>query len=889
MTNGCRCSSPPSAPSPPLGADPVYGFVKRVALEIIRRKGDASVLPGLAAMDPAAPLVHALARRGPARAPTLVVAGDVQGAGLFGRLAVAAGALRGVGLFALGLTHPLVKKRLPDTPEKPAAVILPGLPGTSLIQVSSDGKTSRRIWPDAASILQGRFTELAFDPPADRIEAEGPLDAYYGRLARGLSDRFDVHPMGFDWRASIDDTARVVAERIQTAILARNPNRPVHLVGHSMGGVVAMTMLWTCPAVAAALERSGSRPVLLGVPTAGTFEPIDLLLGDKLLLTLLDLLDLPNRREDFLAVLRSFPGLLQLTSDALISSKTQWPAVRDRLALSEFVRDRSAEFWKLRHARIRGDAAPTFALETFYIYGRDQRTIADCQLDVNGKFVVPETRDGDGTVPWTDGLVGNVAKRWWVAATHSRIPALVEPRAVAEILATDDTRRLNDPPPQHKRFYELRGSAADAPIASDRPLRRLPNAEDLLAAAMGDGLSSDDLRDASRAAAARVERHELAVSVVHGSLHTTSNLGRDGSLTPRTLVAHTTRALRAWVLGASQATGPFDPPAISAALVGGDGANPLGPEEIAVALVEAVLRANRALAAEPAARGHVRSLSLFEPYRDIASRAAYALQHCAERTSLEIDPGELSVDEEVRVTEGYFGARPASSGTWDTWSTLTISSTLSVAAPGEPAALRLTVTTGDRAAARFRQRFRLPGALLKRLAGMASARTDDPREASEVCAAGSTRDLRELVRGGSGLLLQLDPRGAAIPWELLLRGTTDDDLEPRDALVRVLQEERQITDLLPATGRTALVVGDPTPGGDAALPGARFEAEGVRARLRAGPGGAWDAEGRDGRTEIHLGGGYWEGAELLDRVPELPQFVFLNTCHAGAVMEYPFR
>lgn len=1020
----------------PLGADPIYGFIKRTALEIIRRKGDASMLPGLAAMDPDGTLVRALALRGQTTVSTLAVTGDVQGSGFLGRVAVAAvdlffgepndlvvptGAMvsarfapnrstlerrvalhdagahhfgyfthpqvrdllkewpalpstdadRGVGAFALGLTLPLRKPN--DAPEKPAVVLLPGFPGTSLRKHDPATGTSTRLWPDAASIIAGRFAELRFDPSSDGIRPEAPLDAYYGNLARGLVGDFDVHPMGFDWRDSIPVIAKGIADRIKTEILGRNAKRAVHLVGHSMGGVVAMTMLWSDPDLAKQLHEKGSRLLLLGVPTAGTFDPVNLLLGDNLLLDLLALADLTHDRARFIEVLRSFPGLIQLTSDSLVSDGKRWPAVRDRLQLDPSVESSAKAFWATRHPLVTDANAAPFALKTYYVYGRDRKTIDGFEVDSTGEVVVRNTRNGDGTVPWTDGRVGNLERQWWIKATHSRIPADIDPRAVADILLDGDTVRLLNPPPEQMQFYNLRDGSTDADEAPNRPeVRRIPNTEDLLAAAMGHQLLSDestrDERSPAPGTAPVAESPSLTVKVVHGSLHTASdvivlgvfegdppselallldritdglvqqlwskggwpiqtgtwctvghpakpaallvNLGSNGSLTRTSLVAHTSRALRAWLLGAAQQSGRVVSPSISAALVGGDGANALGPEEIAVALVEATLKANRLLCAHPSAPSHIRALSFFEPYRDLTSRVSFALQNFADWTALDYDPRELTVDAEVRSTEGYFGARPGSSGTWDTWSTMTITSV------EETGALRLTVTTGDRLAARFRQRYRLPTALLERLKHMAGAGPDDATEASALFAAGSTREVRALVRTGSGLVLHLDARSAAIPWELLLRGTNDDDFEPRDAVLRVLQAGRRVTDLLPATQRTALVVGDPLPEGVLPLPGARFEAEGVRSRLRAGPGGAWGTTGHDGadateilawlgsgsfrilhlathgrvlngRTEVHLGGNYWEGAELLDRVCELPQFVFLNACHVGADMKEP--
>ncbi|MFO1322311.1 MAG: CHAT domain-containing protein [Burkholderiales bacterium] len=74
---------------PVLRANPIYGAVKRIVLEIARNRMRPDVVPGIEAMLPESPVGAFLARARPADGMSLaIIAGDIEGGGLLKRLGV---------------------------------------------------------------------------------------------------------------------------------------------------------------------------------------------------------------------------------------------------------------------------------------------------------------------------------------------------------------------------------------------------------------------------------------------------------------------------------------------------------------------------------------------------------------------------------------------------------------------------------------------------------------------------------------------------------------------------------------------------------------------------------------------------------------------------------
>ncbi|MGM7643445.1 lipase/acyltransferase domain-containing protein [Nocardia sp. JW2] len=142
-----------------------------------------------------------------------------------------------------------------------AVIVVPGIMGTELIDI----ETEKRLWGLDPGLIARmwtaptkRLTPLAVDPEHTTVRPGRLLRAPtfapflrgiepYTELVRGL-ERIVRHPaavyeFGYDWRLPVRHNARLLAETIDAHLQwwRRQSNRPearVHLVAHSMGGLL---------------------------------------------------------------------------------------------------------------------------------------------------------------------------------------------------------------------------------------------------------------------------------------------------------------------------------------------------------------------------------------------------------------------------------------------------------------------------------------------------------------------------------------------------------------------------------------------------------------------------------------------------------------------------
>jgi pimeloyl-ACP methyl ester carboxylesterase len=273
-------------------------------------------------------------------------------------------------------------------PRGPRVLILPGIMGSKLgLPMRAAGAKHRRrasevLWIDPLQIAAGRLTALAL-PFGKPVKAMGVLLFSYAKLKLQLQIAgCDVSFSSYDWRLGLDELGAKLA-----AGIARD-GRPVILVAHSMGGLVARMAARILP------KRLVRKLIMLGTPNHGSFAPVQALRGTYPFVRKMSTLDRKHSAE-YLAqnVFCTFPGLYHMLPARqgikgidLFDARC-WPADGPTP---------SAELLG-SVAAARAGLAPVDS-RMVHIVGINQETVVGLRRLGNG-FEYAMDRNGDGTVP----------------------------------------------------------------------------------------------------------------------------------------------------------------------------------------------------------------------------------------------------------------------------------------------------------------------------------------------------------------------------------------------------------------------------------------------------------------------------------------------------------
>jgi hypothetical protein len=517
-----------------LGESP-FADALEFLLAVVKERTDPRTLPGLEAMMPGSALTRLLHHPElVSRADLSVIAGDVEGASPWQKikllvtdwfygadhdLVVNTGAMSGglrragggarfrldrgaqvnhfsyfhnpdsVGWLLAGLTRRdddaggfLPIADAPHTPPRwreavarsqqgagprPLAVVLPGTMGSGL---SAGG---RPVWLDYRALLRGGLGDIAIDRP--EISADHLIDDFYGPLLEFLAATHRVEVFPYDWRQSVRTAAARLANALEQWLpLAEQAGQPVHLVAHSMGGLVVRAMIADGSRGAALWQRitrlPGSRLLMLGTPNFGSYEALRWLTATNPTQARLALLDFTRGADDIVELVRDYPGLVELLpfaeSDPDFADPARWRTLHDTLqprwrTVQAPVLRAARETWALlRNAR--ADAE-----HMCYVAGGQPATIVDYQfadydfanpadelawLAGRKRLAFIASREGDGTVSWASGRLDGLPM-WYLEDTAHDALCVQQHAfpAYLDLLQTGTTTRLPTTPPLRAR------------------------------------------------------------------------------------------------------------------------------------------------------------------------------------------------------------------------------------------------------------------------------------------------------------------------------------------------------------------------------------------------------------------------------------------------------
>ncbi|EHR72077.1 lysophospholipase [Burkholderiales bacterium JOSHI_001] len=364
---------------------------------------------------------------------------------------------------------------------RPIVVVLPGIMGSELAE--SAAQRDGPVWLSAGSLLLGDMKKL--DPSID-LAPTGLMAVAYERLLAAASRSFDVVGYPYDWRKDPGSTAvglRALVQQLMKRAQAQQPPQPVHVLAHSMGGLVARLALDAGDASSATWQeftRAGGRLLMLGTPNRGSYVPVQLLLQQHKLANLvavagagIDAADLARYGSRFAGLMTMLPDegdpqfgdLFRGESWAQLTAKDRRLVAPDPATLKAAALTRQAlqdGFERLKaddHVLYVAGQGPT-PLGFKVIEGQGGGGLAGSVLRLG------VTGEGDGTVPWNSRLAPE--RTWYVAAAHGDLPDMTDAfPAYFELLTQGRTGLLSQQAPSVR-------AGADQPD-SLMPLPALPS------------------------------------------------------------------------------------------------------------------------------------------------------------------------------------------------------------------------------------------------------------------------------------------------------------------------------------------------------------------------------------------------------------------------------
>ncbi|MDD3354765.1 CHAT domain-containing protein [Zoogloea sp.] len=393
-------------------------------------------------------------------------------------------------------------------------VIVPGLCGSQLLA------SGREIWASIPALALGGFTRH-LQARDSRVTAGKPLDGTYLPLANSLRQRgYQVRMAGYDWRLSLHDAAPGLAGMLRDSIAqARRLNRPLHIVVHSMGGVLLRYTFATTDGLWS--EWNGlpgdPRVLMLGTPNKGSHAITLLMTGRDRFFRQLALLDITRSQNELLGTAARFTGVMELLpwdpsgADSEIRLPATWsrfraadgPGAQDRPEPDADALAASSRIWEVlaRHDPLIDSP------RLIYVAGQADQTPVVAQVRDN-RFELLVTPEGDGRVPWSTGIPEACSlggRSYFTRIEHGDLPSVTELHdAYLELLEKGRSNRLSSEPP-------VRRGAGTRPWRSDEADATLyPTAAELMAAATGGSLRS--------ARKTVKSRYRSEVRVLHGDL-----------------------------------------------------------------------------------------------------------------------------------------------------------------------------------------------------------------------------------------------------------------------------------------------------------------------------------------------------------------------------------
>ena len=333
-------------------------------------------------------------------------------------------------------------------------VILHGIMGSEL-SVINPTSPMNLLWVSYWSLLvRGWINRLLLGEDGLKgeydVRATGIMKKYYGELILALNERWNTRAFWYDWRKDLNVAADELNAQISSWF---GDDTPVHLVAHSMGGLVSRTFIkrhprrweamWDGGDEKRAAGTLGGRLVMLGTPNHGSFVIPQTITG---LEPTVRKIAIRYGLAEVLRVVNSFAGYYQMLPSPVENEglkKLYQSETYGDLNISQRLLDKALE----HHKYLKGVVD---LKRMIYVAGDNQITFSGIKdggpLDSFDSYEV--TRKGDGRVPHELGLLkssGGTVKTYYVEESHGDLPRnSTILSAIDELLETGETRQLRE-------------------------------------------------------------------------------------------------------------------------------------------------------------------------------------------------------------------------------------------------------------------------------------------------------------------------------------------------------------------------------------------------------------------------------------------------------------
>lgn len=758
--------------------------------------------------------------------------------------------------------------------KKPIAILIPGIMGSNLY------KGEDRIWVDFWRFVKGDLLELDINAPD--ITARSLMGSGYRRLAKYLTEEgYDVVAFAYDWRKDLTDEAAKLDDLVKDLLTKK---QPIHIIAHSMGGVLFREFMLLNSQWPALNAAPGFKALFLGAPLGGSYLIPETLTGRGGNIAKLSMLDLKHSKQELLNLFGACPGLynlLPLTETphdfADISVWRKMLATEETVGIEPTgtILKNFATFRK----RTEGVGLSDFK-NIIYIAGKDDSTTATFVVEKTARgerLVFKSTPEGDGSVTWASGIPKVLKEKdavYYVNTTHGELandPGLFD--AFKELLTGGQTTALRKTPPALDRAtsrltdnprYEIVPITAnnlESVVLGIRPFEE----KEVVVSPVKVAVSNGDLRDASYPlivghfyrdgimGAERVLdsnfngllREKHALNLYPGKIgtaevilsHYTSpkgaiviGMGEPGELNGYQLELSVTQGVSKYLMelrelehaDREQFNALFKNGVGVSTVIVGAGYGGLSVENAIKSIVLGIQKSNESIGSLNNPSLHkIEHVEIIELYEDRALQAYYTVKRLEEESQLNI----VVWRNRIRKLFGVRKRVPLDEQQ-DWWQRISVS----IEAEKPHDILKFGASTGA-AREEVRNLNSNPKIIQHFIDQASKSNRWTPQLAKTIFELLIPNDFKDAVRNQNNIVWKLDKYSAAYPWELIQdTATQTKPLCVTTGMVRQLATSEYRTQIKRSYKSNALIVGDPLLHGFAQqLSGAAREAETVAA------------------------------------------------------------